>query len=109
VLLALALGMRSSPSRCIGIFQGSATFLGGIPKDLNPRYLEVRPIIAPLVSPLLIVRRLRAALLLAATACWLRPTNGLLWLALYLQIVGPVARNHWYQSLTLTREAIICG
>ncbi|KAH8428479.1 putative glycosylphosphatidylinositol-alpha 1,2 mannosyltransferase [Aspergillus melleus] len=52
------------------------------------------------------LKRLRQCLSLAALACILRPTNGLIWVSL-----ASVAwlRGSWAQRKTLIREVLICG
>ena len=50
--------------------------------------------------------RLRLSLLLAAFACMLRPTNGLVWLSLSLPTAYQASSRRRY---VLVRELLLCG
>ncbi|KAE8452483.1 hypothetical protein EG329_000385 [Mollisiaceae sp. DMI_Dod_QoI] len=58
------------------------------------------------------VKHLRIALLLAGTACILRPTNGLIWFCVLMPTISGMVsgtRASFSDNLILLREAILCG
>ncbi|KAH6672869.1 glycosyltransferase family 22 protein [Halenospora varia] len=59
------------------------------------------------------VNSLRIALLLAGTACILRPTNGLIWFPIVMPIINRIlsssTRMNTSDYIILIREAILCG
>lgn len=53
-----------------------------------------------------LIGRLRQCLCLAALACILRPTNGLIWVSL---ASVALLRGSWNERMALVREVAICG